>query len=100
MKPPRDMFEVTPATVVAAFTHAATFVAWWHHAGRLYYGKGCRIKDRAFGTRRRDPGLERLANDAARALGGWRAVRKMLTVEAGRPLPATTKPERGIRLRS
>ena len=95
--PAAPLVDVTPETMTECVVHAVSFVMWWHHAGRLIYGPPSRRRRRLDATRY-DPGLAGLANSAARAVGGWRAVRRLLYAQESRTVPAP-KPMRAIRLR-
>jgi hypothetical protein len=112
-----------PDDVVRAFTFAAEFVRWWHEAGRKFYGKSTRMEQApdwmrraadvprearryratyqcsACRNSRHDEGLEMLALDACRVLGGWRVVRRMLSGREAVQSSASRMTSRGIRLR-
>lgn len=107
-----SLLPVTPDGAAAAFAFAVVFVRWWLQAGTVYYGKKVQahygITETASGrwmrvwmepapTAGHDAGLEGMANDAARVIGGWRSVRRLMATTP--PKPPTIKPSRGIRLR-
>src|SRR5207244_10428458 len=72
----RELFtELDTSTVDPrrAAIHVVEFFVWWEQAGRVYY------------TYTDDDGLKLFAHDAVKALGGWRAARRILRATIPHP---------------
>lgn len=92
------LLPVDPDAVVRVYGFAASFLCWWHQAGRNFYGKA--VIDPAYKARfhcEPDEGLQELANECVLALGGWRSARRLLGA-AGRVYVRPALPARAIYL--
>lgn len=104
MKGRADLVPVTAEGITAAYALAVNLVMWWHECGVEFYGKKVRehwrLEERNTmhaehgrlvngpymvrvhyvpkDTAGYDPGLEGFCNEAARVIGGWRSVRRLI----------------------